>query len=168
MENLPPPPPGYESRMPRCEEAAELTVAGHDRLGCEIRLAPAAAKAWSAMRAASEGDGVHLVLLSGFRSVERQSEIVGRKLEAGIQLAQVLLVNAYPGHSEHHTGRAIDLGAPGVAPLGEEFENTPEFAWLTARAGSFGFSLTYPRSNVHGIVFEPWHWCMRDPREARG
>jgi D-alanyl-D-alanine carboxypeptidase len=77
-------------------------------------------------------------------------------------------VNAYPGHSEHHTGRAIDLGAPSVAPLEEEFENTPEFAWLRARAGSFGFQMTYPRSNVHGIVYEPWHWCMRDPRAARG
>jgi D-alanyl-D-alanine carboxypeptidase len=155
MENLPPPPPGYEFRMPRCEVAAELNVVGHDRLGCEISLAPAAAKAWSAMRAASEGEGVHLVLLSGFRGVEHQSEIVVRKLEAGIPLAQVLRVNAYPGHSEHHTGRAIDLGAPSVAPLEEEFENTPEFAWLRARAGSFGFQMTYPRSNVHGIVYEP-------------
>jgi D-alanyl-D-alanine carboxypeptidase len=168
MKVLPPPPPGYEIQMPRCEVAAEVTVAGLDPSGREVSLVPAAANAWRAMRAASEGEGVRLVLLSGFRSVERQSEIVGRKLEAGMPLEKVLRVNAYPGHSEHHTGRAVDLGAPGAAPLSEEFEHTPEFAWLKARAGSFGFSMTYPRSNVHGIVYEPWHWCMSDASAARG
>ena len=168
MKPLPPPPQGYESLMPRCEVAAEVAVAGLDPSGREVCLAPVAANAWRTMSAASEGVGVQLVLLSGFRSLERQSEIVARKLEAGIPLAQVLRVNAYPGHSEHHTGRAVDVGAPGAAPFAEEFEQTPQFAWLSARAGGFGFSLSYPRSNVHSIVYEPWHWCLRESSGARG
>ena len=30
--------------------------------------------------------------------------------------------------------------------------------WLASHAGEFGFSMSYPRGNPHGIVYEPWHW----------
>ena len=29
---------------------------------------------------------------------------------------------------------------------------------LIANAGDFGFVMSYPRDNPHGIVYEPWHW----------
>ena len=31
-------------------------------------------------------------------------------------------------------------------------------AWLRANADAFGFALSYPRDNPHGLVYEPWHW----------
>lgn len=156
--NLPSPPAGYDARMPRHEEAMELRSAGLDAFGRDTFLTPATAEAWSAMHQAARGEGVELLLLSGFRSIERQARIVQRKLEAGILLDDILKVNAYPGHSEHHTGRAIDIGSPGCKHLTEAFEATREYAWLAARAGGFGFSMSYPRNNQHGIAFEPWHW----------
>jgi D-alanyl-D-alanine carboxypeptidase len=71
-------------------------------------------------------------------------------------------VNAAPGHSEHHTGRAVDIATPGSRPLTEEFEQTDAFRWLSSRAVEFGFSLTYPRDNPWGIAYEPWHWSLKD------
>ena len=34
-------------------------------------------------------------------------------------------------------------------------------AWLRTNAPRFGFHLSYPRNNPHGIGYEPWHWCWR-------
>ena len=46
-------------------------------------------------------------------------------------------------------------------PAEESFEATDAFAWLTGNAGDFGFQMSYPRDNPHGITYEPWHWCHR-------
>lgn len=157
--NLPPPPSGYENRVPRFAEETRLCDVGRDAFGREVRLAVDAAAAWTAMRAEAQQAGVMLLLLSGFRSVERQAEIVRKKLAAGQALADILRVNAYPGFSEHHTGRAVDVGSADCAHLSEAFETTREFAWLCQHAAQFGFKLSYPRDNPHGISYEPWHWC---------
>jgi len=77
-----------------------------------------------------------------------------------MSLADILKVSAYPGYSEHHTGRAVDIGSPDCAHLTEAFEATREFSWLAEHAAGFGFVLSYPRDNPHGIAFEPWHWCL--------
>ena len=34
------------------------------------------------------------------------------------------------------------------------------FAWLSHSAHQFGFSLSYPRDNPLGFIYEPWHWCF--------
>jgi D-alanyl-D-alanine carboxypeptidase len=157
---LPPPPPDYEKRMRRHPEALRLCSLGADVFGRDVQLAPEAAAAWSAMRAAAEAAGARLLLVSGFRSIARQAEIIRRKLDAGMLLSDILKVSAYPGYSEHHTGRAVDIGSPDCAHLTEAFETTREFSWLTEHAAGFGFALSYPRDNAHGIAFEPWHWCL--------
>jgi D-alanyl-D-alanine carboxypeptidase len=76
-------------------------------------------------------------------------------------LDDILAVNTAPGFSEHHSGRALDLSTPGEAAAEESFESTSAFAWLCAHAARFGFVLSYPRDNPHGIVYEPWHWCLK-------
>ena len=68
-------------------------------------------------------------------------------------------MSAAPGYSEHHTGRAIDITTPGTQPLEPAFETTPAFEWLTGSAHEFGFRMSYPRNNRHGIAYEPWHWA---------
>jgi zinc D-Ala-D-Ala carboxypeptidase len=128
-----------------------------------LRLTPAAARAWRNMQAAAAADGVALVPLSAFRSVARQTTIIRRKLARGQAIADILRVNAVPGCSEHHTGRALDLGAPGHLKLEASFSRTPEFRWLRRHAGNFGFRLSYPRNNRQGISYEPWHWCWHAP-----
>jgi zinc D-Ala-D-Ala carboxypeptidase len=123
-----------------------------------VRLHAPAAEAWFRLNAAAAADKIALVPLSGFRSVSRQLEIFRRKLAKGIPLSEILKLNAAPGYSEHHTGRAVDVSAPGQRPFAESFAETPEFHWLMRHAGEFGFRLSYPRDNPHGISYEPWHW----------
>ncbi|UTH75071.1 D-alanyl-D-alanine carboxypeptidase family protein [Chromobacterium sp. IIBBL 290-4] len=142
-------------------EPAELAVAETNAEGREFLLTPAAAAAWTAMRRAAEEEGVEIFLLSAFRSVARQHEIVAAKLARGLSLEQILQVSAAPGFSEHHSGCAVDIGAPGSEPLEEAFETTAAFAWLNRRAAAFGFHLSYPRGNASGYLYEPWHWRWR-------
>ena len=141
-------------------EARELELVAREPSGREHRLAPRAAKAWRAMQAAAASQGVAMDLVSTFRSVARQAEIVHAKLARGQTIEEILKVSAPPGYSEHHTGLAADIGAPGVPALDAAFEHSPAFAWLSANAGSFGFRLSYPRGNACGFDYEPWHWCL--------
>ena len=145
-----------------CEEAKELVSIGPDSLGREQRLAPKAAQAWGRMREAASREGVQLLAVSGFRSVEYQCALIQRKLDRGMKIADVLKINAAPGYSEHHTGRALDMTTPDSQPLEVAFEDTPAYAWLTQHAGEYGFKLSYPRNNPHGINYEPWHWAYQE------
>jgi D-alanyl-D-alanine carboxypeptidase len=142
-------------------EPAELVIAAIGDDGREHRLTRAAATAWRAMSAVALGDGVTLKIVSAFRSVERQAEIVRAKLARGILIDAILEVSAPPGYSEHHTGRAIDVTTDGVPALELEFERTAAFRWLLANAARFGFFLSYPEGNAHGYAYEPWHWCHK-------
>src|SRR5262249_14759508 len=94
-------------------EPRELVLAQRDEDGREHLLAPAAAAAWTRMVAAARDDGVQLHIDSAFRSVERQAEIVRGKLASGQSIDAILSVSAPPGFSEHHTGRAVDVGTSG-------------------------------------------------------
>jgi zinc D-Ala-D-Ala carboxypeptidase len=147
--------------LPHQPEATGLVVAQIDETGREYHLTPAAAAAWHAMRAAADQDGVVLRIVSAFRTVERQVEIVRAKLADGLALDRILCTSAPPGFSEHHTGRAIDLATDSEQPLEEEFELTSAFRWLCLNAGRFGYSLSFPRDNRYGYAYEPWHWCFR-------
>ncbi len=145
--------------MPRQREARKLVVIGRNPDGRIVRLIPRAAAAWKRMQAAATRDGVTLMPVSGFRSVARQTDIIRAKLAAGQSIDRILRFMAAPGCSEHHTGRAIDVGAPSRADLTAAFARTREFRWLRMHARRFGFRLSYPRRNLHGIGYEPWHWC---------
>lgn len=139
-------------------EPTRLAYAGHDRYARPLWLAEPAARAWRRMREAARADDVSLEAISGYRSHDYQLGIFRRKLARGQTVEQILAVNAAPGFSEHHSGLAVDIGTPGEPPAEESFEATPAFAWLRGHAGDFGFVMSYPRYNPHGIVYEPWHW----------
>jgi len=114
------------------------------------------------MRAAALAQSVVLEAISGYRSHDYQLGIFRRKRARGQSVEEILQVNAAPGFSEHHGGQVLDLSAPGEPAAEESFEATPAFAWLQAHAGTFGFEMSYPRGNPHGIVYEPWHWRLRE------
>ena len=152
---------GRDADMPTYAEATELIEVGPNLVGRMQRLTPAAAEQWQAMVAAADQVGIQLLIVSGFRGFDYQAALIRKKIEAGRSLAEVLAVNAAPGFSEHHTGRAVDIATPGSRPLTEEFEDTDAFRWLESRAIEFGFSMTYPRDNPWGITYEPWHWSLK-------
>lgn len=141
-------------------EAAVLELAEEGANGRQHLLAPGAARAWRGMRAAAAADGVDMHIVSAFRSIERQTELIERKLAAGQALAQILTVIAPPGFSEHHSARAVDIGSIAVPVLERCFEDTEAFRWLLAHAAAHGFVLSYPEGNAAGYLYEPWHWCF--------
>ena len=134
------------------------------RTARQIRLTILAAEAWERLHTAAARANISLIPLSGFRSIARQAEIIRAKLVAGQAITDILRYVAAPGFSEHHTGRALDLATPGSPPLEEKFAETTAFAWLSEHAREFGFSLSFPCGNIHGIAFEPWHWCWQSER----
>lgn len=147
-------------RLPFCGECRDLVSIGRDLFGREQWLERGTALQWSAMHLAAKRDGVDLAVVSAFRSFENQRQIIARKLAAGLPIEQILRVSALPGFSEHHTGRAVDIGTSETPPLTEAFEQTSAFDWLTRRAHEFDFRMSYPRDNRLGMVYEPWHWLF--------
>jgi D-alanyl-D-alanine carboxypeptidase len=152
---------GQAVGMPVYAEATELVEVGPNLVGRMQRLTPAAARQWQAAVTAAAADGVLLLIVSGFRSVEYQAALIRKKIDAGQGLSEILAVNTAPGFSEHHTGQAVDIATPGSRPLTEEFESTEAFSWLQSKGGGFGFSMTYPPDNDWGIAYEPWHWSIK-------
>jgi len=145
--------------LPIFHDADELMVIGNSPSGSPYFLTPEAGRDWLRMRDAALSDGVTLTVVSAYRSFQRQYEIVKSKIERGVAPETVFSVNAPPGYSEHHSGRALDLNTLDCIPLDISFEKTPAFLWLQKNAKSFGFELSYPESNPLGFEYEPWHWC---------
>lgn len=126
-----------------------------------IKLRTPAARAYNDMVAAAAADGVSIGLLSGFRSIQEQESVFfDVKQERSQSVTDRASVSAPPGHSEHHTGYAIDVGDGNVPAtnLSPEFENTAAFKWLETNATKYNFELSFPKNNAQGVTYEPWHW----------
>jgi D-alanyl-D-alanine carboxypeptidase len=149
-----------DCRLPRYSEAEHLVVAETDIFDRPQRMTGETCQSWIAMKDAAAGDGIILQLVSAYRSINYQCEVIQGKLAAGRTIDEVLSVNAIPGYSEHHTGRALDLTTPGCKALELVFEDSNAFAWLTDNAHRYYFQLSYPRGNHKGITYEPWHWAF--------
>lgn len=103
----------------------------------------------------------HIVPVSGWRSQEEQQRIWDDSLkENGLEFTQKFV--ALPGHSEHQTGLAIDLGLrqEHVDFICPEFPYTGICQTFRERAAKYGFILRYPagKESVTGIGHEPWHF----------
>jgi zinc D-Ala-D-Ala carboxypeptidase len=145
---------------------AELrSVAGYGA----IRLRSAAATKLEAMIDAAAKDGVELVPLSGFRTVEEQNSLFfDVKAQRGEVAAKRAAVSAPPGYSEHHTGYAVDLG-DGDAPNADlqfDFDQTAAYKWLKENAAFYSFELSFPKDNPMGVSYEPWHWRFVGDRQS--
>lgn len=152
--------------LPLQLEARTLAEAGIDIFNRPQRLTPETVKHWREMQAAATKEGITLSLVSAFRSVDYQRGLIARKLAAGQSIEHILTVNAAPGYSEHHTGRALDITTVDCEPLSETFADTPAFTWLNINARHYGFTLSYPRGNPYGLAYEPWHWALSDTTAA--
>ncbi len=146
-------PDGY---MPTLENAVED---GYSDVKLDYRVAPY----YNEMYQAALEDGVELVPISGYRSVERQTRNFENKIQKYIddgyseieatQMAATIILP--PGTSEHNAGLAMD-----ICSLYESFESTEEFEWLSENAADYGFILRYPedKQDITKIIYEPWHW----------
>lgn len=94
-----------------------------------------------------------LALVSGFRSYETQRDLFEYYCTID-DYDSVVMYSAKPGHSEHQTGLAMDLGE-----VSENYAYTDEGAWLTENCHEYGFIIRYPADGTEktGYDYEPWH-----------
>jgi hypothetical protein len=93
-------------------------------------MRPDVAQAFDRMEAAAAADGVHLIVVSGFRSNAEQAALFAAHPDPKWV--------APPGQSLHRLGTELDLG-PNAA-----------YGWLARNAGRFHF--------VQRYSWEPWHF----------
>lgn len=99
--------------------------------------------------------------VSGWRSArEQQSLWDGSMADNGAAFTRKYV--AVPGHSEHQTGLAIDLGLtqPHIDFIRPEFPYEGICQTFRERCALFGFVERYPRDKekITGIAHEPWHF----------
>ena len=120
------------------------------------------------MREEAKKDGVYLIFLSGYRSIDLQNDIFySLKSIRNQEAAERARVSAPPGYSEHSTGFAIDIGdaTQRGTDFETDFENTNAFKWLKKNAAKFHFKLSFAKDNKY-IDYEPWHWRYEGSIEA--
>ena len=105
--------------------------------------------------------GFDFVAFSGFRSYEYQTTLYNNYVNRdGKEAAD--RYSARPGHSEHQTGLAFDIGENSQQDLWltAEFGETPAGKWLADNAYRYGFILRYPegKEEITGFMYESWHF----------
>lgn len=103
----------------------------------------------------------HIVPVSGWRSLKEQQQIWDDSiLENGQEFTEKYV--AVPGHSEHQTGLAIDLGLklPEIDFIRPDFPYEGICQIFRERAVEYGFVERYPADKKHitNIGHEPWHF----------
>lgn len=106
----------------------------------------------------AEEEGYHIRNNSAYRSYETQSGLY-TSYKSSYGLAWADQWSARPGHSEHQTGLALDVGVKNDYSLGN-FESSKEFTWMKENAYRYGFILRYPKGKeyITGYGYEPWHY----------
>ncbi len=126
-------------------------------------------RSFKSMQVAARRQGIELILLSGYRSHALQESIFFNiKSKRNQTATQRALVSAPPGHSEHSTGYAIDIGDYNQPKTDFEvqFESTKAFKWLEKNAAKYHFTLSFPKGNFQGVSYEPWHWRFEGTADA--
>ena len=112
-----------------------------------------ASTALKQLQQAASTAGHNIPLISGFRSYSRQQTLYNNYVARdGQALADTY--SARPGHSEHQTGLAFDVGK-----LDDNYGSTPAGIWLKENCHKYGFILRYPKGkeSITGYKYEPWH-----------
>lgn len=107
----------------------------------------------------------YIVPVSGWRSLEEQLKIYANSLrENGPEFTAKFV--AMPGHSEHQTGLAIDLGLlqPEIDFIRPAFPYEGICQKFRELAPAYGFIERYPsgKESITGIAHEPWHFRYVD------
>ncbi len=105
------------------------------------------------MQADASALGLDLTLVSAYRSYNTQKQLYNKYVKKDGE-KKASTYSALPGHSEHQTGLAFDIGR-----VDSSFENTNEAKWIDKNAYLYGFIVRYPKDKmeVTGYIYEPWH-----------
>lgn len=122
-------------------------------------------------------DGVSLAVTSGYRSYERQEELFAywkkQHMKKGLSEKEAEqktnTYSAYPGHSEHQLGTALDIVAESGGGLKSTPDNKRAWQWLYDHSEKYGFVLSYPegKAELTGYIHEPWHFRWIGKKHAR-
>lgn len=117
-----------------------------------------------------ENDGIQTDLISAYRTVASQTASYNYYMETmGPEYTNTYV--AKPGHSEHHTGIAIDVGILVDGKLLTRVEDLLKvdhlFHIIHAKLSKYGFILRYPKGKeaITGIGYECWHFRYIDSPE---
>lgn len=126
------------------------------------------ADALEAMLADCRAAGLSPLICSAYRTQEKQTtlynNLVNKLLAQGYTQADAEAKAgtevARPGTSEHQLGLAVDIVDQSYQVLDQAQEDTAVQQWLMAHCWEYGFILRYPtdKSDVTGIIYEPWHY----------
>ncbi|MCP3763112.1 M15 family metallopeptidase [Domibacillus sp. A3M-37] len=119
-----------------------------------------AAAALETLFKGAKEDGQYLFAVSGYRSYDRQEEILAAGAAASSE-EEALKSIAPPGMSEHQSGLAMDISSESNGfELNQSFETTAEGQWLKDHAHEYGFILRYPKGkeDITQYIYEPWHF----------
>lgn len=124
-----------------------------------------------AMCEAAWAENVSLKVWSPYRSYATQKMLFDNRVNGYINQGysaqeaekKALTINARPGTSEHHTGLAIDFNC-----ANDSFEGMPAYTWMQQHAHEYGFIMRYPedKTEITGVIYEPWHWRFVGISEA--
>ncbi|MCD8830035.1 M15 family metallopeptidase [Staphylococcus gallinarum] len=107
----------------------------------------------------AQKDNMDLNYVSGYRSYNEQKKVVAayEKKDGKMTAEQY---TAKPGHSEHQTGLAFDVGTHRpMKDFHKDFQNSKEAHWLERHVAEYGFIIRYPKgqSKQTGYAYEAWH-----------
>ncbi len=101
-----------------------------------------------------------IIVTSADRTYEFQEQLYGARVDQyGEEYAGLYV--AMPGHSEHHTGLALDLAIYTDDGHAYTFDNISEYpTWLKANAHKYGFIERYQadKTAITKIAYENWHY----------
>jgi len=100
----------------------------------------------------------NVAIISAFRTLENQQAILNSYINR-MGRREALRWAALPGHSEHHTGLALDFGVM-TGSTRVTFTGTGNTAWFRRNSHNYGFILRYQQSKTHitQTAEEPWHY----------
>lgn len=117
-----------------------------------------------------ENDGIQAELISVYRTVAQQEAIFERYTKNhGLEYAKTYA--ALPGHSEHHTGFAIDVGFLLDGKVDHSIAGLLNadhlFKTVHKKLPKYGFILRYPegKESITHVGYEPWHFRYIDAPE---
>ena len=115
---------------------------------------------------ASTGSTVYIV--SAYRDQENQTANYNKEVQSYLSKGYALedarqaasMSVATPGTSEHQLGLAVDIIDTKRWALTPAQADLPGQKWLMENCWQYGFILRYPenKTDVTGIVYEPWHY----------
>ena len=146
-------------------DTAEIGFADDDEMLIDERIADLLDEMLYDCREA----GCSPVVRAGYRSQATQEYLYEEKIQEWIddegysreeaeEVASTIV--AYPGTSEHQLGLSADIADRDFPYLNASQADSPTQQWLMEHCQEYGFILRFPdgKSDLTGIIFEPWHY----------